>query len=190
MKRELKSWTPEEDALLREIWSKPGPLKLSLDLFQNRTIHAIRVRGCDVLKLPRRGSLRATFYSWCEDVVDKALKSGLVATAFQLAEVTPASPQRIRQILRKEIGTKYHIAGWEKRTNGGDWTPKWAWGGGESVPKPDRQTRAVLSRKFRARNKLKRGEYNPFAAAAGLISAPSAPTGRVIINLRDFEEAA
>ncbi|MDR5825851.1 SANT/Myb-like DNA-binding domain-containing protein [Caballeronia sp. LZ043] len=171
MKRDWRAWTPEEDALLREIWKKPGALKWSGDLFPGRTVNAIRFRGHVGLKLPRRAALRASTYSWCEEVVDAALKAGFVGTVFQIAEVTPASHQRIRQIVRAKEGEKYYIAGWEKRTNGCDWTPKWAWGDEPSVPKPACQTRSQISKRYRARAKLKLGQFNPFATLAQQVVA-------------------
>ncbi|VXB24302.1 conserved hypothetical protein [Burkholderia sp. 8Y] len=166
MTKEWKVWTPEEDALLREVWAQPGTLKASIGKFPGRTINAIRFRGSVDLALPRRGSLRATTYSWCEEVIDDALRNGFAGTADQIAEVTSASPNRVRAILREGEEKKYHVSDWAKRSNGCDWSPIWVWGGGERAPKPERQTSAVLSKRFRTRKKLKEGQYNPFDVLA------------------------
>jgi hypothetical protein len=184
------SWTEAEDALLREVWEQPGTLKASVSRFPGRSINAIRYRGTVELGLPKRGALRATTYSWCEEVIDEALRNGFTGTADQIAEMTSASGNRVRALLRESEGTKYHVTDWAKRSNGCDWTPVWAWGEGERAPKPKRNTSAELSKRFRTRKKLREGQFNPFAAAAGLISIPKAPKGRVHINLIDYEEAA
>jgi hypothetical protein len=202
MKREWKSWTPEEDALLREIWAQPGSLKLSANKFPNRTIHAIRFRGHCELGLPRRAKLKTSTYSWVQEVIDVEFKKGFVGTVYQMAEITPASHQRIRTTIRNGQGTKYYIAGWEKRTNGCDWTPRWALGTEQDIPKPEPKSKAEISKRFRANKKRREGQHNPFAILMNQVLNAEPPKvqarpergryeSRVYqqsMSLRDFEE--
>lgn len=193
MKNEWKAWTEAEDNLLREIWAQPGALKWSIDKFPGRTINAIRFRGHRELGLPHRAKLRATTYSWVQEVVDAEFAKGFVGTVDQMAEITPASHQRIRQTIANGHGTKYYIKDWKRRTNGCDFTPVWAAGTEPDMPKPAPKSGAEISRKFRLNKKRRQGKFDPFSVLVNQVTGAEeikmAPK-KGAYGVRVFREAA
>jgi hypothetical protein len=189
MKKHWKSWTPEEDAVLREVWMGEKALRFSLDLFPGRTFVAVKMRG-QRLGLPDRNEFMDTKKSsWVECRLDQELAKHVDASAEEIAKYGSLNQSSLRIVLRKGHGTKYFISSWQKRANGGDWTARWALGAKPDAERPRPQTNTEIHRRFRARQKLKKGNYNPFAAALGLVSAPEAQTGRVYRHMDDREAA-
>lgn len=156
-----RTWTTDEDEILRSIWSGSVTLKLSMHLLTDRTLDAARLR-MSVLKLGRRGGRARSHYRWTESEIDAALAKGRPLTAKQLSECTNVSLTRARQILKEHQGTRYHIAGWLRESDRGVFSPRWALGDDEDVPRPKRESAAVISVRFRQRKKARKGMGNPF----------------------------
>jgi hypothetical protein len=179
-----KPWSPEE------AWMKRGALKASADNFPERSMAAMRLRG-QRLGLPDRSSLKVAKQSWVERRLDQILSGGTTATSNQIRIETGFSMAQICKFLNRGHGTKYRIQGWAKRANGCDWQPVWGWGTEPDADRPAPKPNAELRKNYTAKLKRRQRNFNPFATAAGLISAPATTvSGRIVMNLHDFEEAA
>lgn len=165
--KKWKAWTEQEDEVLRQVWKMEGALKWHMDKFPGRTINGVRFRGMKELGLPKRTHLRASKYSWVQEVVEQAFSDGFIGTVQEIADKTTASHQRVREIVKRGHGTKYYISDWKRRTNGCDWTPVWSPGTQQDEPKPEARPTKEISVRYRANKKIKEGKANPFA---GLIS--------------------
>ena len=165
------AWSDEETAILERIYHGETTLIESAHLLPNRTINAIRNRVCELGMEPRRSKSRSKF-RWVETSVIAALREYGPLNCHQLASITTASHDRIRQIFYYGHGTRFHVVDWCRLYEKGSYTPVWAIGAGEDAPKPVRKTRAEKYRRDKIRGKAQRGTLNPFATAAGLVQAP------------------
>lgn len=161
------AWTPAEDELLRLVWSGKGSLKSNLHRIPGRTWRGCLVRARTIGLNARTAKQRASTYSWVDEEVERILSNKGALTVRQISEQTTASRVAIQQALRRNHHKKYHIEGWTRtRPNGvGSWWPKWAIGADDDVPKPKKKSPAQVTREWRAKQKIKAGEYNPFAIA-------------------------
>lgn len=187
-----KTWTPEEDELLRSIWSKPGTLKDAARLFEGRSGKSLELHGVNTLGLPRlRGSLRATRHSWVKKEMNRVLSETAYLTTHEISVLICASEKRINLIFRDgKANGEYHIAAWAKRSTQGEYAACYALGAGKDAPKPIAKTHAECERARYYRVK-KSAKGNPFAAAAGLVTIPEGQRGRVFqqsMKLSDFDE--
>jgi hypothetical protein len=160
-------WTAEEDAILRQIWATKGSLKSRLHLLPGRSWRAALVRAATIGLKGRDPKHRADCYSWVEQEIDRILSNGGALTVRQIADRTTASYVAVQQALRRQRSKKYHVEGWTRTrvTGTGSWWPKWAIGADEDVPKPKSKPHAQVAREWRAKKKIKEGEFNPFAIA-------------------------
>jgi AraC-like DNA-binding protein len=161
--RRRKPWSPEEDERLRQEWKVLGPIKSKVDLFPGRTAPAIWKRGMVDLKLPPRGTLRASHYSWVAQAIDQAIREHGPLSIEELAKVTGASREQIQRQFREQHGLRYHIHAWSRRAAHGKWTRIWALGPGDDAPKPEPQANIAIVLRYQQRQKIKRGAVDPFA---------------------------
>lgn len=175
------AWTNEEDRILTEIWSMGTSLKSQMHRLPNRSWKAAIDRARVIGLKARPAKQFVSKYSWVEDVVIAELAKGTPLSAHLIADRTPASYQRAIQILRRGHGSKYRIADWERRnvTGTGSWTAIWALGSEPDAPRPANKSREAQSRDYRQKKRIAAGRFNPFLAAAGLVTPPSSGCGRV-----------
>lgn len=189
---EWKAWTPEEDAMVREVWQMEGALKWHMEKFPGRTVNAVRFRGHRELGLPHRTNLRASKYSWVQEVVEAEFAKGFTGTVHEMADATTASHQRVRELIKRGHGTKYYICDWKRRTNGCDWTPVWAAGTEQDAQKPAAKRGREVSVKYRRNKKIREGKVDPFAILVSQVTNGEKITmsKKGAYGVRVFKEAA
>lgn len=170
-----KEWSEEELKTLRSIWKSEYTVKEMMHLLPDRSLIAIKCAAC-VHKLPKK---KRGFISWVRPAIIATLKKAPGLTAKELSVAVGCGYTQTMIILRqlnKVPGKKVFVASWCR--SGSIWVQRWKLGIAKDAPKPERQDpneRRRLDRIYRRR--ATRG-FNPFAVAAGLVAAPSAPTGR------------
>lgn len=186
-----REWKPEEDAILREIWFAPRNIKTGLHRLPDRSYDAAKTRAMRLglgLKVAAQSGTR----SWVMRAVAKLLSNGVEMTTKEIAAITGIDRKSVQDALAQWRGVEFHVSGWE-RSDRNHTSMKWSIGVGEDAPKPMPKTIEECRRNYRERQRIAKGIFNPFAAAAGLVLAPDNGGGRVYqqsMNLRDFEEAA
>lgn len=193
--RRFIEWTPEEDAILREIWPNSS-VKSQLHRLPKRKWKAVLNRAI-VLGLPARAaSVFVSSYSWIDDAAHRELESAAPMNVHQIAKRIGASPGRVGKVLRRDSNDHFRIVDWDRiSANGaGAWTPIWSIGSEPDVEQP-RRSNAERMREYRAKRRIAAGQFNPFATALGMVAAPQGTQGRVykqdmVIHLHDELEAA
>ncbi len=189
--RPIVPWSPEEDAILRDIWASNGSLKSHLHRLPGRTWRGALVRASAIGLKARNAKQRADCYSWVEEEIDRVLADGIARTVKDIASETVASAVRIQQVLRARHSAKYRIAAWVRTRPTGSWWPKWVIGTDADTPKPAVKNPNETARAWRARKRIREGRINPFALLTGDVSVVQTVKGRVIKHLHDDElEAA
>ncbi|PFH29116.1 SANT/Myb-like DNA-binding domain-containing protein [Burkholderia sp. JKS000303] len=166
-------WTPEEDAIVREIWASDQTTKALAHRLPNRSVNAIRQRMTD-LKLSRRGGAARSHFRWLEGLIVAELGKGRPLTPHQLAELTGGSLARVRELLRMGHGVKFFIAGWSRVSDRGCLLPKWALGAEDDEAKPPRMTKRAANAKYQAALRARRDGDNPFHVAMAQVSQKAA----------------
>lgn len=190
-------WTDDQKKLLKKIWLGKYNLKESLHLFPGRTYTALVQMATRRLQLgsrpfPNKGNESFCFV-WA--LIEKELKRG-PGTSVEIAKRIGVHKASVRKHLKPDGSSseKFHVSGWVRRMpSGGSVVPVYSLGPGENAPKIGPMTNeeeAKRRRDQRLKQRLAAGVrprfVNPFAAAAGLISAPPAAKGRVVIHLHDY----
>jgi hypothetical protein len=186
--RRYIAWTAEEDAILREFWPHSS-VKSQLWKLPNRAWKSVINRALVLGLPPRKAAVFVPDYSWVDELAFKELSAGLPMNSIQLSSRIGASDSWTRRILRCDKQNHFRIVGWEHITSTGTgaWTAIWSVGSEPDVPMPKRSN-AERVRAYRAKDRIKTGHINPFAAAIGLVAAPTSQPGRVYINLWDDKE--
>jgi hypothetical protein len=180
-------WTEEQDARIREIWKSGRPIKQFASEFPTHSWASISIRMYTLRlgKRPQRSD-------GTQSVSRKLIKTQLGKrdqTAQMLHVTTGLNVSTIYGTLKAiQANGEIHIAAWERSIRSGKLLPIYRFGAGKEAPKPPKLTSTEKQRRYRATVKSSK---NPFATAAGLISAPvTAVQGRIVTNLHDFAEAA
>jgi hypothetical protein len=186
-------WTAEQDARLREIWKTGGRIKSHMSEFPGHSLAAINTRAHD-LNLGRRGKhgFNEDAPSW--RLVEHNLKAS-DSTCYWLADKAGLHQSTIYAYLSaKHKAGAIHIVDWDRATPSAKAMPVYRFGPGVDAPRT-KMSGAEKEKKYRQANLHRRviaGEtvrtINPFAAAAGLVSAPSGVKGRVVIHLTDSKD--
>ena len=182
-------WTPEEDEILREIWMAPLTVKAGLHRLPGRSYEGAKQRakrlgyGAKVASAvgTRSYALRALI----------AMLDGVSMTAKEIAAATGMDEGNIYDTLMRWRGVEFRISAWE-RVDRHHFARKWTLGAEEDAPKPAPREMKELHKNYRERKRIAKGIFNPFAAAAGMIEPPKAPSGRVFkqsMEIRELEEA-
>ncbi|KVL59277.1 hypothetical protein WT01_15730 [Burkholderia cepacia] len=166
-------WTPEDDAIVREIWASDQTVKALAHRLPHRTLNAIRQRMGD-LKLPRRGGVARSHFRWLEELIVAELAKGRPLTAQQLAERTGGSITRVRELLEMGHGEKFHVDGWCRTATKGCPMKRWALGDDDDAPRPRRRTKDETNAKYRAVKAARRDADNPFHVAMAQVSLKAA----------------
>lgn len=184
-------WTSEQDARLTELWLGDELLKNHIDEFSGHTYEAMIRRACD-LKLGKRQNMPRGQVSVSWKLIETEIMKR-PAHRFDIAERINLHHATVHKHIERNRN-KVHVIDWDRRTNDGSAIPVYALGPGKDVPKPEPITKAEVSRRIRERQRIARHcagravkGINPFAAAAGLIKAPSGAKGTVYKHLVDHE---
>lgn len=193
-------WSPEEDGIVARIWASSKPLKECLDELPGRTYDAVIRRACNLGLGKRENAPKGQ-----SQIAWKLIEAELMKAPgdrFEIARRARLHAATVHRYIECNRD-KVHVIDWTHRHNAGPFLPVYAYGPGEDLPIPEKQSKVQIGRRVRERKKIARvlaGEtvkvINPFAAAAGFISAPTGKAGRVIKHLhdddseRDMEQAA
>jgi hypothetical protein len=153
MTRTWKKWTPEEDALLRELWNAPGPMKTHLEKFSNRSEHAVVSRAAEIGlgKRPQRS------ISQCY-VTNAAIMRALAIGPMDAVEISAKSGVERNRVSRRlkdmHAAGNVYVARWDRFSVMGRYTRIWAIGAEKDAVKPTPPTQAVRERRRMKRMKL------------------------------------
>lgn len=177
------NWSPDEDAILRIGYAAGTPLKEILKSLPGRTYRGIRSRADHIRLAGQFQGLIGCSYSWVSEAVTQELSAGTPMTSYALADAIGASYPSIRRVIRKMHRNGAYISGWARTRNG--YAASWALGDLPDAPKPAPLSVAESCRLYRKHRRIKRGAFDPFAAALGLVKAPIGQPGRLIKHLHD-----
>jgi hypothetical protein len=183
---DYRSWTPEEDAILREIWTTPRNIKVGMHRLERRSYEAAKIRAarlCLGKKTPAEKGTR----SYVLRSVKAILAGGVHMSMKEIAAKSGMDRKSIQGVISENRGKEFYVASWG-RVDAWHSVMKFALGTGPDAPKPAAKTLQEYWKGYRDRKRLKRGGFNPFAAAAGLIEAPKGEPGRVYIHLTDSKD--
>lgn len=184
----MKTWTDEQNELLRRLWPTGESLKPYLSQFGDRPYTTVISHAHKVLKLGvRPKSARGVpGYAWSMIKAELEKFPGSGPDLIRRTGLTPAPVcARLRKANPGPQG-EIHIMTWRKRFgSGGEPVAVYAIGPGENALKPVPFTTAE---KWQMKLRKRSAKRDPFAAAAGLVSAPQAMTGRVYIHLTDSKD--
>lgn len=148
-------WTNHENAILREIWELPTPVKESMHRLPRHTnVHAV-LQHAHEIGLPPRKRGKSEYSAACS-VIKKELERAPCHAA-ALSEITGVSYRRVHELCRvMHAEGKIHITNWRKTERNGPPAPIYAWGEGEDAKRPKP---AALRNKLRHK---KDASLNPF----------------------------
>ena len=152
-------WSPEEDAILLEIWKLSMPLKVTVARLPGRSARGLGARA-KALELPARRLVKGTSDTRPAFVALWAALRKKRGTCVELAARVHVSRQTAGFFIT-HFRAQMHIAGWQRQENGPP-APIFAAGAGKDKPRPARKPRADVCRDYWARLKRDR----PDAAAA------------------------
>lgn len=192
-----KIWTKKQDARLREIWFSGGRVKSYMDEFPGHSLTSINQRAVKLGlgRRPKRGG-DVEPIGW---VTIKRVMTDDGMTCHALMDATGLHVSVVYKYLRDmHDAGQIHVANWVRKTRCGKLVPAYVTGSGQDAPKPAPMSNAEKERKYRKERNLRRAQsggllrgFNPFAVAAGLVSAPNAGQGRIYKQERSDElEAA
>jgi hypothetical protein len=153
MKRTWKKWTPEEDALLAELWNTPGPMKTHLDKFSDRSEHAVVSRAAEIGlgKRPKRSITQSS-------ATNAAIMRALAIGPMDAVEISAKSGVERNHVSRRlksmHANAEVYIVKWERFSVMGRYTRIWAIGSEKDAVKPTPPTQAVRERRRMKRMKL------------------------------------
>lgn len=188
---EHRPWSPEEEAILAEIWADPRVLKVGMRRLPGRTYDAARVHakaiGLGDKEAAQKGS-RSPFFN---DFVSLVKKHGPL-TAFELSRLVKTTVRTVHRVMADCHGAEFHIGGW-KNERSKNLSIMWAIGPGPDVEKPEPKATLEVYKDYRDRKRIKAGKFDPFASIAGLVTIPQGQRGRVFqqpMTIKDEEELA
>ena len=146
-------WSPEEDAILLEVWKLRTPLKVSVARLPGRSERGMQLRA-ETLKLPRRRQARGTSDTRPAFVALWAVLKKKRGTRVELAKRAGVSPQTAGTFIQ-HFRSQMHISGWQPRTDGPD-APIYAAGAGTDKPKRPNKPRAQVYSDYWKRMKRER----------------------------------
>lgn len=186
-------WSPEEDAILTEIYSNQQPAKHQMHRLPGRTYPAAKIRarrlGLEFKAPPNDGSL-----SWIKAAILKELERGIPMSDATLSVRIGASRAGMKPVIRRAHGVELKIADWE-RAGPHSWRPMWTLGNGPDAPKPLKKSAAQACRDCREKKRREAGRYDPFASLFGAMPTIINSAGRVYkqdmkVHVRDEMETA
>lgn len=175
MKRPYKIWTNHEESVLRDLYCAGVDVRdiskrldhHSPDACNRHALHMGLTRP-DTYVVPRPNR------TW-DAIVDAMTTAGKPLDCYEISILTDLHTSVVYARLKERHGKLVRVSEWRVTTRKP--AALWVLGGGIDAPKPVKRERV-------------KEDISPFAAAAGLIQAPSGIVGRVY-RIRDDElEAA
>jgi hypothetical protein len=169
-------WMVSEDRFLRLNYNTPISREEICAALPRHSWSAIRCRATKELGLmrpPRKGEYRPT-PTWDRM---KALLQSEKLTVSELIDRLNVTQQRVAELINLHREDIYVFDRLPPQHRGGQNTCVYAYGHASDAPCP------LSVRKSRSEKRR-----NPFAAAAGLVSAPKGEPGRVFIHLTDSKD--
>ncbi|MBB5414076.1 hypothetical protein [Paraburkholderia atlantica] len=192
-----RPWSNEEIEIVRNAWLGEGNFKSCLRFLDNRTYAAAATYASKRLGLgPRVHNDRGVKpFAW--DLVEAELIKS-PGTSGELVKRTGLSESSVAEQIRESNAGpqgRIHIIDWRRRARGGTPHAIYAIGPGENVPMPkpipyEEKVAANKRRRRANRTCAVSKAVNPFASAAGLVSAPTGQPGRVYHHLVDDDREA
>lgn len=181
------NWTPEENAILAEIWASPRTIKAGMHRLPNRTYDAARVHA-EILglgnKTPAQKGSRSPYFI----KIARSIAANGPLTTLEISRILGVCRRTIQRILDDCHGTDFYIGDW-KKVGSNHIAAAWMIGSLDDAPKPEPKTAREAHKDYRTRKKIKAGKYDPFAVAAGLIRPVcTVHTGRVYQQSMDIDE--
>lgn len=189
---EYRYWSDEEIRTLLDIRRSGKAIKTQMHLLPGRTVnsahHVLR-------KLPKETVKRPECFSWVWSAACALLADRPGLTVHQICERLGCSYRHAFDLLKENHESEnrsVYISGWEK--HGVNQIPQWSIGDKEDAPKlplKTREEKLATARSRYQKKRITRGRFNPFAAAAGLVTIPEGQRGRVFqqsMKLSDFDE--
>lgn len=181
----MKTWTDDQNDLLRRLWPTGENLKPYLDQFGDRPYNTVISHAHKVLGLGNRPKSARGVPGYAWTMIKEELKKS-PGSAPELILRTGLSTAPVCALLKKaKPGPtgEIHIAAWRKRfATGGAPVAVYAFGPGKNAVKPEPFT---PNEKWHMKVRRRKAKSDPFAAAAGLIRPPLMPTGRIYHHLWD-----
>lgn len=151
-----KSWTPEEDAVLRKHWKDQVPTKRLATRFPGRSPGAVIRHGYG-LGLGRRECGREQFSAVWEGV-KCVLADGKARTSAEIAKMLKVTSHAVHECMRKRHGTEVHVGAYAKVSAHATRVRSWKLGPGPDVPLPPKRTKNEINREY-SRQMRKDPEY-------------------------------
>ncbi|WCM21391.1 hypothetical protein NDK50_08065 [Paraburkholderia bryophila] len=170
-------WSPEEDAILADIYSNERAVKHQANRLPGRSYPAMKARAVR-LRLEHKKPVTDGSLSWIKPAIIAALSKGVPLSAASLNEITGASRAGLKPVLKRWHRVEFRIAGWE-RAGAHGWLPQFALGNEPDVPKPQPKSMVQACREWRERQRIAQGKFDPFASFRGLAQIPAGQSGRI-----------
>jgi hypothetical protein len=186
----MRTWSKEQNELLRKLWPTGESLKPHLEFFGNRSYTTVISHAHKVLLLGSRPKSDRGLPGYAWDIIRAELTKlpGSAPDLIRRTGLTTAPVCKYLRLANPGPDGEIHIIAWRKRlTTGGAPVAVYAVGPGENAPKPIPYTTSEKWKMKRARRSAGR---NPFAAAAGLVSVPEVAGGRIYHHLCDDDREA
>jgi len=140
-----KRWSPEEEAVLREIWAEPGLLKVQVERLPGRNANTAMKHAAAMglgLKCPPVPAIL--------EKTKALLKDGEIRTIKQIAVAIGASVCQTRKMVMRAVRTKeLSVSRFRATASNGNHEAYFRLGGGSNATRPAHMTLAERSRKFR-----------------------------------------
>jgi len=159
-----RTWTPEEDELLRKLWNERGSLKVHARQFVDRNNNSLALRG-RALGLTGRMHLASDRYSIVREKVEEAFKAGFIGTVNEMAAHIGELERETLRRVKEGHGTKYRIFAWKRPKDFTEWIAVYALGTEPDEPKPATQTQQQKRKRYNAKRRVRASKVNPFATA-------------------------
>lgn len=163
MRKTYKSWTKDEDDLLRKVWGTPGSIKAYARNFPDRTVRSVWSRAL-ALNLGGKGP-RTEHPNPTRDAVLETLKKHPNLDSVDLAEMTGCSRRSVMTALNMLHGSHIYVSGWIRRSDNGYWARRYSIGIQPDAPRPKPLTAKQLAKRAYARLKKEKPDYLAAKAA-------------------------
>jgi hypothetical protein len=166
------NWSKREQATLRRIYKSPESIKHAVArLLPKRTYAAAKDEALRLGIAGKKDRPKSGYgYSALFKRIEAALDCARMATVEELATELDASLNGIYRALTNRRGDRVRVADWLRASNGG-LVAAWALGSGPDAERPARKTPAQACREYRARERTRRGGFNPFAGLIQQVAA-------------------
>lgn len=186
----MKTWNDEQNQLLRKLWPTGESLKPHLEFFGNRSYRAVISHAHKILRLGRRPKSDRGLPGYAWNMIRAELEKlpGSAPDLMRRTGLTTGPVCKYLRLANPGLDGEIHIIAWRKKmATGGSPVAVYAIGPGENAPKPIPYT---SSEKWKMKRVRRGVGKNPFAAAAGMISAPASAHGRVYHHMWDDDREA